>query len=85
MTFLDRMTDVKRSAVKKSGEMMDAAKIKLKISENKSIVKEHKIEIGTVIYEKFCKGEELDPGLCEICGRIKQKEEENRVLEDELQ
>lgn len=84
MTFLDRMTDVKRSAVKKSGEMMDTAKIKLKISENKSIVKDYKIEIGTAVYEKFCKGEEPEQALRDLCEKIRQKEEENRNLEDEL-
>lgn len=84
MAFLDRVTDMGRTAAKKSGEMMDTAKTKLKISENKSIMKDYEIEIGKLIYAKYQKGEALDVQVMELCEKIKEKEAENDELERSL-
>ncbi|WP_130863554.1 hypothetical protein [Bacilliculturomica massiliensis] len=84
MAFLDKVTDMGRTAAKKSEEMMDVAKTKLKISENKSIMKDFEIEIGKLVYAKYQKGEALDVQLLELCEKIKEKEAENSRLESAL-
>ncbi len=85
MTLLDKMTDFSRSAMKKSEEVMETAKINLKISQKKSIMKEFQIEIGEKVYALYKAGGELAPDLALLCEKIKAEEEEMKELQKSLE
>ncbi len=80
MAFLDKMTDFSRSAMKKSEEVMETAKINLKISQKKSVIKDYQVEIGKIIYTSFKNGE-----LAMLCEKIKLEEEEMGALQESLE
>lgn len=84
MAFLDKMTDFSRSAMKKSEGVMETAKINLKISQKKSIMKEHQIEIGKMMYASYKNGETLDSNVVGFCEKIKKEEEEMQALQESL-
>ncbi|MBQ8590762.1 MAG: hypothetical protein IJ486_09975 [Firmicutes bacterium] len=85
MAFLDKMSDFGKTVAKKSGEAMDTAKIKLKISDHKSQIKEYKIQIGNNVYVSIDAGAELDmEALKDLCAKIKEEEAAIAELEASL-
>ena len=60
MAFLDKVSDFGKTVAKKSGEAVDTAKIKIKISDRKGNIKDIKVQMGTAIYETFEANGELD-------------------------
>ena len=84
MAFLDKMTDFSRTVAKKSEQMMDTAKLKVKISENRSIMKDYEIQLGKLVYEKYNNGEMMEEQWKELCEKIKEKETENEELQRAL-
>ncbi|WP_324823821.1 hypothetical protein [Sinanaerobacter sp. ZZT-01] len=85
MALLDKMTDFSRSAMKKSEEVMETAKINLKISQKKSVIKEYQIEIGEKVYTSYKNGVELEGELALLCEKIKAEEEEIKALQESLE
>lgn len=84
MAFLDKMTDFSRSAMKKSEEVMETAKINLKISQKKSMMKEHQMEIGKIMYAAYKSGAILESEIGMLCEKIKAEEEEMQALQESL-
>lgn len=85
MAFLDKVTDFGKTVAKKSGEAVDTAKIKLKISDRKSQIKDYKIQMGNSIYEDFeAEGDINVEALKELYNKIKEEEAAIRELEASL-
>ncbi|MEA4988488.1 MAG: hypothetical protein VB095_10550 [Anaerovorax sp.] len=84
MAFLDKMTDFSRSAMKKSEEVMETAKINLTISQKKSVIKDYQIESGKIIYTSYKNGATLETELAMLCEKIKLEEEEMKALQESL-
>ncbi len=85
MAFLDKMSDLGKSVAKKSGEAVDAAKIKLKISEHKSRIREYKIQMGSDVCQAYEAGELLDDnGLYQLYLKVRDEEEAIKGLEASL-
>lgn len=85
MAFLDKVSDLGKTVAKKSGEAMDVAKIKLKISDHKSQIKEYKIQMGTAVYNAYeAEGEPDSEELRELYSKIKEEEEAIQKLEASL-
>ncbi len=60
MAFLDKVSDLGKSAMKKAGEGVEAGKIALKINEEKGKIKDAEIELGKYIYSQYLNGAEYD-------------------------
>ena len=85
MAFLDKMSDLGRTVAKKSGEAVDTAKIKLKISDHRSQIKEYKVQIGTSVYEAFeADGHPDGEALHQLYLKIKEEEAAINELEASL-
>ena len=85
MAFLDKVSDFGKTVAKKSGEAVDTAKIKIKISDRKSQIKEYKIQMGTSVYEDFeADGNVNVEALKELYQKIKEEEAAIAELEASL-
>ena len=85
MAFLDKVSDFGKTVAKKSGEAVDTAKIKIKISDRKGNIKDIKVQMGTAIYEAFEADAELDlEALKELYAKIKEEEAAIAELEASL-
>ncbi len=71
MAFLDKVSDLGKSAMKKAGEGVEAGKIALKINEEKGKIKDTEIELGKYIYSQYLNGTEFDATAKEMCVKIK--------------
>lgn len=71
MAFLDKVSDLGKSAMKKAGEGVEAGKIALKINEEKGKIKDTEIELGKYIYSQYLNGAEFDATAKEMCVKIK--------------
>jgi NADH pyrophosphatase NudC (nudix superfamily) len=71
MAFLDKVSDLGKTAAKKSGEMFETTKINLKINEEKSKIKDVEIELGKYIYNQYLNGAEFDADAKEMCVKMK--------------
>lgn len=71
MAFLDKVSDLGKSAMKKAGEGVEAGKIALKINEEKGKIKDTEIELGKYIYSQYSNGAEFDVTAKEMCAKIK--------------
>ena len=80
MAFLDKVSDFGKTVAKKSGEAVDTAKIKLKISDRRSQIKEYKVQMGTGIYDAFEADEEVNLEELKVLYQ-KIKEEEAAIAE----
>lgn len=85
MAFLDKVSDFGKTVAKKSGEAVDTAKIKIKISDRKGNIKDIKVQMGNAIYETFEADAELDlEALKELYAKIKEEEAAIAELEASL-
>ena len=85
MAFLDKVSDFGKTVVKKSGEAVDTAKIKIKISDRKSNIKDLKVQMGTSIYEDFEAESDVNvEALKELYLKIKEEEAAIAELEASL-
>ena len=85
MAFLDKVSDFGKTVAKKSGEAMDTAKIKIKISDRKSNIKDLKIQMGNSVYEDFEAEADINvEALKELYNKIKEEEAVIAELEASL-
>ncbi|MBR6501032.1 MAG: hypothetical protein IKT25_05935 [Firmicutes bacterium] len=85
MAFLDKVSDFGKTVAKKSGEAVDTAKIKIKISDRKSNIKDLKVQMGTSIYEDFEAESDVNvEALKELYVKIKEEEAAIAELEASL-
>lgn len=81
MAFLDKVSDLGKSAMKKAGEGVEAGKIALKINEEKGKIKDTEIELGKYIYSQYLNGAEFDSAAREMCDKIKEMYENIEELQ----
>ena len=90
MDFLDKLKNVAnktyKSASQKTGELAKEAKIKMKMNENKSKIKDLYEEIGKVIYKKHMNNEEvkIKEDLDSYCSQIDEISKEQEKLQEEV-
>ena len=85
MAFLDKVSDFGKTVAKKSGEAVATAKLKIKISDRKSNIKDLKVKMGTSIYEDFEVESEVHvEALKELYLKIKEEEAAIAELEASL-
>ena len=76
MEFFNKLGNIAnktyKSASKKTGEIAKEAKIKMKMNENKSKIKDLYEEIGKIVYQKHIHGEEVEikEDLNSYCNQI---------------
>jgi len=75
MAFLNKVSDLGKSAIKKAGEGVEAGKITLKINEEKGKIKDLENELGKYYYQQYESGAALDDAASQICAQIKAKYE----------
>ena len=80
MEFLDKVSDFGKTVAKKSGEAVDTAKIKIKISDHKSQIKEIKVQMGNAIYDAFEAEADIDTEALKAL-YVKIKDEETAIAE----
>ena len=90
MEFLNKLGDIAnktyKSASQKTGELAKEAKIKMKMNENKSKIKDLYEEIGKVIYKKHMNNEEvkIKEDLDSYCSQIDEISKEQEKLQEEV-
>jgi NADH pyrophosphatase NudC (nudix superfamily) len=85
MAFLDKVSDLGKNAMKKSGEAVETAKITLKINEVKSKIKDAEIELGKYYYSQYQSGIQLDNAAADICVKMKSMYDEIEELQQSRQ
>lgn len=85
MDILNRITDIgtelRHSVAQKSGEFVESSKIAVNIKKKEKDIRLSKIEIGTLIYEMYKNGEELNLDLLALCKDIDERYTEIASLE----
>lgn len=71
MAFLDKVSDLGKSAMKKAGEGVESGKLALKINEEKGKIKDVEIQLGKYIYSQYLSGAEFDAEAKEMCVKMK--------------
>lgn len=71
MAFLDKVSDLGKSAMKKAGEGVESGKLALKINEEKGKIKDVEIQLGKYIYSQYLNGAEFDATAEEMCVKMK--------------
>ncbi len=72
MAILDRINNIGKSVAQKSGEIYESGKISVNIKSKQGEIKRHNVQIGTLVYDMYKNGHELDDRLTEICKLIDQ-------------
>jgi hypothetical protein len=70
-----KVTDTAKAAAKKSGDLVEVAKLNLSIGTEEDKIKKVYIDLGKVTYETFTNGGEVDEVLKSYCEMIKSHEE----------
>ena len=70
MAFLDKVSDIAKSAVDKAGDAVDITKLTAKIKSVESDIKAEKIKIGEAVIEQAAAGAEFDEDITEILNKI---------------
>lgn len=90
MDFLNKLGDIAnktyKNASQKTGELAKEAKLKMKMNENKSKIKDIYEEIGKIIYQKHINGDEvkIKEDLDSYCSQIDEIAKENEKLQEEV-
>ena len=90
MDFLNKLKNAAnktyKSASQKTGELAKEAKIKMKMNENKSKIKDLYEEIGKIIYQKHINKEEvkIKEDLDSYCSQIDEISKEQEKLQEEV-
>lgn len=86
MDFFDKIGDIASKTTKKTGEIAKEAKIKMKMSENKSKITDLYEEIGKVVYQKHIHGMEvkIEEDLSEYCNQIDELSKEVEKYQEEV-
>jgi len=90
MDFFNKLKNVAnktyKSASQKTGELAKEAKIKMKMNENKSKIKDLYEEIGKIIYQKHIHEEvvKIKEDLDSYCSKIDELSKEQEKLQEEL-
>ena len=90
MDFLNKLKNVAnktyKSASQKTGELAKEAKLKMKLNENKSKIKDLYEEIGKIIYQKHIHEEEvrIKEDLDSYCSQIDEISKEQEKLQEEI-
>lgn len=78
--FTRRFSETAKVAAKKSGELVEVAKLNLGIVSEEEKIKKEYIYIGKLIYEMHTEEEELPEGFSEHCERIDSYEDSIKEL-----
>ena len=90
MDFFNKLGDIAnktyKSASQKTGELAKEAKIKMKMNENKSKIKDLYEEMGKIIYQKHIHEEEvkIKEDLDSYCSQIDEISKEQEKLQEEI-
>ena len=90
MDFLNKLGKIAnktyKSASQKTGEIAKEAKIKMKMNENKSKIKDLYEEVGKIVYQKHMQGEEIkvQEDLDTYCSQIDEISKEQEKLQEEV-
>jgi len=90
MDFLNKLGKIAnktyKSASQKTGEIAKEAKIKMKMNENKSKIKDLYEEVGKIVYQKHMQGEEIkvQEDLDTYCSQIDEISKEQEKLQEEI-
>ena len=85
MAFLNKVSNLAKSAADKTGEMVEVSKLNLKINECRGRITANKTQIGEYYWKKYESGEALDSEAMEICAQIKAENETIDQLNSEIQ
>ena len=82
--FLNNLGDKFNKFSKKSGEVVEATKLKVEISKIKSDIKEMKSDLGEIVYSLYDGQLEDEGQVGNLCSQIKQSEEKIKDIEKEI-
>lgn len=83
MDIMDKIKDVSRSVVMKSGEFAESGKLTINIKKKEKDIRNLKLEIGQMVYEAYKKGYTFDEAIAEMCSGIDAASQEILKLEEE--
>lgn len=90
MEFFNKIGDIAsktyKNASQKTGEIAKEAKIKMKMNENKSKIKDLYEEIGKIVYQKYISKEEvkIEEDLNTYCNQIDELSKEIEKCQEEV-
>lgn len=86
MDFFDKIGNIASKTTKKTGDIAKEAKIKMKMSENKSKISDLYEEIGKIVYQKHIHGMEvkIKEDLSEYCNQIDELSKEVEKYQEEV-
>lgn len=80
-----KSVELAQSAAKKSGDMMEIAKLNYKIKEEESLIKETYLKLGKMIYEQYCNENDVPDDMLKLVNLIKQRKNEISILNCKIQ
>ncbi len=83
--FLNKLGDIAKSAVDKTGEMLEITKLNSKITTEQSKIAGYKAKIGEYYYEQMCNASDAPAEIVEYCGMIKSSLDEIASLQLEVE
>lgn len=70
MDIMEKINEFAKTAADKTGEAIDAARLKTQILNDTRSIKELEVKIGEHYYKKFAAGEQVDEEVLEYCTAI---------------
>lgn len=85
MAFLNKLSNVAKTAADKTGDMVEVTKLNAKINGSKSKIAAIKTQLGEYYWSKYVVGETLDAEATELCAQIKAESDTIVELNREIQ
>lgn len=72
VAFLDKISNITKNAVDKTGDMIEINSLKAKINTEESRISTIKARLGEYYWKRFNEGAELEEEAAKFCGDIKE-------------
>ena len=70
MELFDKVNEIAKSAVSKTGEVLEDTRLKTQILNDEKSIRELQAKIGAFYYKKFAAGEAVEDEVTEFCTAI---------------
>ncbi len=70
MELFDKVNEIAKSAVSKTGEVLEDTRLKAQILSDEKAIRELQAKIGAFYYKKFAAGEAIEDEVTEFCTAI---------------
>lgn len=70
MELFDKVNEIAKSAVSKTGEVLEDTRLKAQILSDEKAIRELQAKIGAFYYKKFSAGEAIEDEVTEFCTAI---------------